>query len=66
MITHEPECVILKRQGAEYVAQLLSGKSRQEEIEFWRKRTDCLRSSHNNAMHPTATVATAPSASGDG
>ena len=66
MITHEPECVELKRRGAEYVAQMLSGKSRQEEMEFWRKRTERLNSSHNKAMHPTATVATAPSASGDG
>ena len=66
MITHEPECVILKRQGAKYVAKLLSGKSRQEEVEFWRKRTERLRLSHNNAKHQTATVATAPSASDDG
>ena len=44
MTTHEPECVILKRQGAEYVAQLLSGKSRKEELEFWSKRTKRLRS----------------------
>ena len=44
MTTHEPECVALKRQGAEYVAQLLSGKSRKEELEFWSKRTKRLRS----------------------
>jgi hypothetical protein len=44
MTTHEPECVALKRRGAEYVAQLLSGKSRQEELEFWSKRTERLRS----------------------
>ena len=35
MTTHEPECVALKR-----VAQLLLGKSRQEELEFWSKRTE--------------------------
>ena len=44
MITHEPECVTLKRKGAEHVARLLSGKSRQEELEFWRARTERLRS----------------------
>ena len=44
MTTHEPECVALKRRGAEHVAQLLSGKSRQEELEFWSKRTEFLRS----------------------
>ena len=44
MKINEPECVTLKRCGAEYVAQLLSGKSRQEELEFWSKRTERLRS----------------------
>ena len=43
MTTREPECVILKRRGAEYVAQLLSGKSKREEMEFWDKRTESLR-----------------------
>jgi hypothetical protein len=44
MTTQEPECMILKHRGAEYVAQLLSGKSRQEELKFWSKRTERLRS----------------------
>lgn len=44
MTTREPECVALKRRGAEYVGQLLSGKSKQEELEFWGKRTESLRS----------------------
>jgi hypothetical protein len=44
MKIHEPECVALKRRGTEYVAQLLSGKLRQEEFEFWKKRTERLRS----------------------
>ncbi len=30
MMTNELECVALKRHGAEYVAQLLSDKSKQE------------------------------------
>lgn len=44
MTTREPECVALKRHGAEYVGQLLAGKSKQEELEFWYKRTERLRS----------------------
>ena len=42
MTIREPECVALKRRGAEYVAQLLSGKTRKEQLEFWRKRTERL------------------------
>ena len=44
MTTREPECVALKRRGAEYVGQLLAGKSKQEELEFWDKRTERLSS----------------------
>lgn len=40
----EPECVALKRCGAEYVAQLLRGKSQQERLEFWMRRTERLLS----------------------
>ncbi len=50
MIIHESDCVRLKRQGAEYVAQLLSGKTRQEVVEFWRKRTERLRFLHRNGL----------------
>lgn len=35
----EAECVKMKRQGAEYVAQLLLGKTIQEQCEFWKERT---------------------------
>ena len=34
MTTCEPQCIALKRRGAEYVARLLSGKSKREELEF--------------------------------
>ena len=44
MMIHESECVALKRRGAEHVAQLLSGKSMREQLEFWIKRTECLLS----------------------
>ena len=35
----EPECVALKRRGAEHVAKLIAGMSLQEQLDFWRKRT---------------------------
>ncbi len=38
----ESECVLLKRRGAEYVAQLTTGMSLQEQLEFWRKRTKAM------------------------
>ena len=39
---HEPECVVLKRRGAEHVAKLVAGMSLQEQLEFWRKRTQAM------------------------
>jgi ribosomal protein L22 len=39
---HEPECVLLKRRGAEHVAKLIAGMSLQEQLEFWRKRTQAM------------------------
>ena len=51
MIIHESDCARLKRQGAEYVARLLAGKTRQEVVEFWRKRTERLRLLHKNGLH---------------
>lgn len=50
MTTHEPECVAIKRRGAEHVAEMLSGKSRKEEMEFWRKRTERLKLLHNKSL----------------
>jgi hypothetical protein len=37
-----PECVVLQHQGAKYVSQLLANKTKQEQLEFWRKRTEAL------------------------
>jgi hypothetical protein len=39
---HEPEYVLLKRRGAEHVRQLTAGMSAQEQLEFWRKRTNAM------------------------
>lgn len=41
-IIHEPQCVLLKRRGAEHVAKLITGMSQQEQLEFWRKRTKAM------------------------
>ncbi len=43
MKTKESQCVTLKRSGSDYVLKLLSGKSEQEELEFWTVRTKRLR-----------------------
>ena len=53
MTIREPECVTMKRRGADYVAELLLGKSREEELEFWRKRTKRLRSHQMKAEYNT-------------
>ena len=39
MKAREPECVALKRRGAEHVAKLVAGMSLQEQLEFWQQRT---------------------------
>lgn len=47
----EPECVVLKRRGAEHVAKLLAGMSLQEQLEFWKKRTELMLSRQNSLQH---------------
>lgn len=42
MKMHEPNCVIIKQQGAQYVSQLLANKTLEEQLEFWQKRTETL------------------------
>jgi hypothetical protein len=44
MMNHEPKCIQWKRQGAERVASLTAGMSCEQELEFWRTRTEQLRS----------------------
>lgn len=39
MTIKESECIKLKRNGAEHVAKLLAGKSKEEILEFWNLRT---------------------------
>jgi len=38
----EPECVVLKRRGAKHVAKLIAGMSLEEQLAFWRKRTQTM------------------------
>jgi hypothetical protein len=38
----EPECVLVKRRGAEHIRQLIEDMSVQEQLEFWRHRTDAM------------------------
>jgi hypothetical protein len=42
MKMREPACVVLQHQGAKYVSQLLANKTPQEQLEFWRQRTEAL------------------------
>ena len=46
MTIREPECVALKRRGAEYVAKLLAGKTQRQQLEFWQQRTQALLARH--------------------
>jgi hypothetical protein len=42
MKVREPECIMLKRRGAEHVAKLVAGMSLPEQLEFWRRRTEAM------------------------
>ncbi len=50
IMIREPECVTLKRRGAEYVAKLLVGMSLQEQLEFWRNRTEAMLNRQENCF----------------
>ena len=39
----EPECVRIKRRGAEHVTRLIGKMTLDEQLAFWRQRTDRLR-----------------------
>ena len=43
MPNREPEFMTWKRRGAERVRRLVEGMSREEELEFWHKRTGNMR-----------------------
>jgi hypothetical protein len=43
MTRPEPQCIQWKRQGAERVAAQTFNMSREQELEFWRQKTERLR-----------------------
>jgi len=43
MTSPEPKCIQWKRQGAEKVAAQIAKMSREQELEFWHKKTERLR-----------------------
>ncbi len=50
----ESECVAIKRRGAEYVTRLLAGMSREEQLAFWRERTEAMRKRQQQAQKQSA------------
>ena len=51
MTDREPECVVLKRRGAEHVAKMLMGMSLPEQLAFWQKRTELMLNRQNSHRH---------------
>ncbi|MBN1322105.1 MAG: hypothetical protein JXA87_14835 [Thermoleophilia bacterium] len=43
------DCVEMKRRGARILLDKLAGMTRQEELAFWRERTDALRKRQGRA-----------------
>ena len=43
MAIREPECVALKRRGAERIYRQLAGKSKEEQLAFWQERNQRMR-----------------------
>lgn len=50
MVAREPECVAWKRRGADHVANLLAGKSVQEQMDYWRRRTESMLEKQKKSM----------------
>nr|VFJ60295.1 MAG: hypothetical protein BECKDK2373C_GA0170839_10805 [Candidatus Kentron sp. DK] len=42
LMIREPECVRLKRRGAEHVENLIAGLSLPEQLVFWERRTEIM------------------------
>ena len=69
MTRPEPKCIQWKRQGAERVAAQIAHLSREEELEFWRQKTEQLlaRQAHYRQLnvetsHPQIPPISAPAA----
>jgi hypothetical protein len=48
----EPECVRIKRRGAEHVTRLVGEMTLDEQLAFWRQRTDKLRKRQEQQRQP--------------
>jgi len=49
----EPECVRIKRQGADHVTRLIGKMTLEEQLEFWQQRTERLRKRQEKQRHPS-------------
>jgi len=49
----EPDCVRVKRRGAEQVNRLVSKMTLEEQLEFWRQRTEALRKRQEQRRQPS-------------
>ncbi len=47
------DCVEMKHQGAEQVLKRLSGLTPEQELAFWKKRTDVLKKSRQSILAQT-------------
>jgi hypothetical protein len=50
IMIREPECVVLKRRGAEHVTKLIAGMSLPEQLAFWQKRTEAMLNRQKNYL----------------
>jgi hypothetical protein len=49
MMIVEPKCVLWKRSGAEKIQKQIKGLTISEELEFWRKETEKLKATQQEA-----------------
>jgi hypothetical protein len=62
MKTKQFDCVEMKRRGAEYVYSIIKDMTPEQEIEYWRKRTEELREEQSkNRSKTTAPLQKKPS-----
>ncbi len=59
MTNREPEFMAWKRRGAERVRRLVEGMSREEELEFWRNRTEDMRARQQASQSESGQTAAA-------
>ena len=58
-VIRAPECVAIKRHGAERVRRLVEGMSKEEELKFWRKRTEDMRARQQASQSESGQTAAA-------